>query len=353
MLHIFLSDEAIDDLRNVVQEQIRDLEKQIYLKKAIWNDLGNTVTIPDNRDRIDILRDAAKKIVVANPEPFVKKENSLSKSSSVLKECGFPAVHSNDHSSGKMSWSVSKENEVQIRRAGYELHLQLKLSDLKALYDNPKTAPEIIQAFGKAITYNKATVLRMFMREVPYEKINPITSMPAKIEEPELKCPDGLKGLGKQAVEQNTIKAEHPPAKPEQSEPKAEKKHNRWAGVNLLRKEDVIIPKFTFDKDRKQFFKNIFFVEESDGRVAIMYGESTYCTTKDRILGIPYPFPPNYFDSKRGWNSTVEQAVKKYRTYLAEQGDKSDPDRAYKPFFKTDTHAVHGEDYEKVEGTME
>ncbi len=222
MPHIFLSDEAVLDLQSIVQEQIKDLEKQIWLKKAIWNDLGNKITIP--------------------------------------------------------------------------------------------------------------------------EKV-----------EPELKCPDGLKGLGKQAAEQNTIKVEQPPAKPEQPEPKDEQKHNRWAGVNMLQKDDILIPKFIFDKDRKQFFKNIFFVEEPDGRVAIMYTGSTYYTTKDRILGVPYPFPPNYFDSKRGWNSTVEQAVKKYRTYLATQKpeEKDDPDRIYKPLLKTDTHAVHGEDYEKVEGTME
>jgi hypothetical protein len=83
-----------------------------------------------------------------------------------------------------------------------------------------------------------------------------------------------------------------------------------------------------------------------------MYYGSTYFTTKDRVLGIPYPFPPRFFDTDRGWSSTVKQAIRQYRKYLAEQAEK-DPDRIYKPLLKTDTHAVHGEDYEKVEGTLE
>jgi predicted CopG family antitoxin len=115
----------------------------------------------------------------------------------------------------------------------------------------------------------------------------------------------------------------------------------------FLRSADICMPKFEYDKDSKQFYENVFFWELPDDRVVIEYGEAHYYTTKQKILAIPYPPPANYYDAKRGWNSTNAQAIKKYRKHLAEH---TDPDRKFRKVLNTDTRPGAEE---KVEGTLE
>lgn len=228
------------------------------------------------------------------PTPFIFKECEP------FKWFGLPTFRA-----GKTRYHL-QQNVMHIMREGYgDVPIWALRDDIKYLAEHP--ADEIVNTAIRCLYENKRYVLKGFLRDVEFSKIG---------------C------------------NEHRIANGEKQD----------AGGNLLRKDDVIIPKFQFDKDRKQFFKNIFFVEEPDGRVAIMYGESTYCTTKDRILGVPYPFPPDYFDSKRGWNSTVEQAVKKYRLYLATQkpDDAKDPDRGFKSFGLNRLTKTSG-DGEKIE----
>uniref|UniRef100_A0A6M3LB30 Uncharacterized protein n=1 Tax=viral metagenome TaxID=1070528 RepID=A0A6M3LB30_9ZZZZ len=111
----------------------------------------------------------------------------------VLKECEFPTEPTGYQvmTSGKMHWGVSKENEVRIRRDGYDLNIHIRLEDLKYLYENPTAAPGIIKTFGKETTQNKATVLRMFVREVTFDQITfhepALLKKENKAEEPEPK----------------------------------------------------------------------------------------------------------------------------------------------------------------------
>lgn len=106
-------------------------------------------------------------------EPQSKIETDVSPGAFVLKECIFPykETECQAFNSGKMHWLVSKTNEVRIRRDGYDLNIFFKIEDLKYLYDHLKEATDIIRTFGKSTIVNKATVLRMFMREVSFEKI--------------------------------------------------------------------------------------------------------------------------------------------------------------------------------------
>jgi len=91
----------------------------------------------------------------------------------VLKDCDFP-TSTNEFISfdqDKMSWSVSKDDRVEIKRKGYLSPVTLMIKDLKYLYDHPKESEGIIQKFGKDTYSNKSVILRAFMREVPFEKI--------------------------------------------------------------------------------------------------------------------------------------------------------------------------------------
>jgi len=118
--------------------------------------------------------------------------------------------------------------------------------------------------------------------------------------------------------------------------------------VPNIKTTDIFIPRFEYDLDKKQFFENIFFWELDDGRVVMNYSHANYYSTKEKIMQLPYPAPPNYYDNKKlGWNSTNEQAVKKYRKYLAQ---KEDPDRIYRKVLETDTHI--SKDGGEVEGGL-
>lgn len=122
--------------------------------------------------------------------------------------------------------------------------------------------------------------------------------------------------------------------------------------VKYPAKNDILIEKFEYDKNHKQFFENVFIYEQPNGKVAIQYADSTYYTTQDRVRTLPYPFPFKFFDNKTdGWNSTVEQAIKKYRKYLAQQDEKNDPDRPFKKMLNTNTRPDRNE--QKVEGELE
>ena len=93
----------------------------------------------------------------------------------VLKEITFPnnLTDLQEHKQGKMSWHVSKDSTaIHILREGYT-PVELSVTDLKYLYDNPIAAKGIIQKFGEDVYQNKAVVLRAFLREIPYPKIYP------------------------------------------------------------------------------------------------------------------------------------------------------------------------------------
>lgn len=162
----------------------------------------------------------------------------------------------------------------------------------------------------------------------------------------------GKCGICRSLDEHIHVDIEQPAPKAEQNQYLAKRKRPELKTIvpAHLRNTDIFIPKFEYDRDLKKFFENIFFWELPDGRVVLEYGQAHYYSTKEKILSLPYPPPVNYYDSIWGWNSTNEQAAKKYRKYLAEQDEKAD--RGYKFKLGTDTKANHGEDYEKIEGEL-
>lgn len=104
--------------------------------------------------------------------------------------------------------------------------------------------------------------------------------------------------------------------------PKKSEQEQNHAGSpadNVLRPQDLKLPAFEYDKANMNSYKMIFFHELPDGRVVIKYGNAHYYTAKEAVMKIPYPFPVKYFGKENGWSSTVEQAFKNYRKYLAEQ----------------------------------
>lgn len=105
--------------------------------------------------------------------------------------------------------------------------------------------------------------------------------------------------------------------------PKKSKKEQNQAGIPdnvVLRPDDLKLPAFEYDKAKMNSYKTIFFQELPDGRVVIEYSNAHYYTTKEAVMKIPcHPFPVKYFSKENGWSSTVEQAFKNYRKYLAEQ----------------------------------
>ncbi len=131
----------------------------------------------------------------------------------------------------------------------------------------------------------------------------------------------------------------------------------------IMKPSGLKIPKFGYDKSKMQPYEKIFFQEFPDEAVVLEYVGSHYYTTKENVLKIPYPFPEKYFSKENGWSSNIEIAFKKYRKYLAEQemkkeiqvvqNQKQDDDWKYHPMLKKDTKGNHGEDYEKIEGSLE
>lgn len=125
-----------------------------------------------------------KKKPVAKPVPD-KPPQPIIDTGFVLKEITFPKnlTDLQEHKQGKMSWHVSKDStEIRISREGYDTPVEMSVTDLKYLYDNPIAAKGIIQKFGADVYQNKAVVLRAFLREIPYPKIFfkvPVIEVPA------------------------------------------------------------------------------------------------------------------------------------------------------------------------------
>jgi hypothetical protein len=119
-------------------------------------------------------------------------------------------------------------------------------------------------------------------------------------------------------IEQNPEKIEQ--QIPQQTPvPEQGKTDEQTEGV--LHPDDLKQKLFEYDKTQMKLYEMIFFneLEDGSGRVVIEYSGAHYYTTKDNVMKIPYPFPAKYFSKKNGWSSTVEQAFRKYRKYLAEQ----------------------------------
>ncbi len=108
---------------------------------------------------------------------------------------------------------------------------------------------------------------------------------------------------------------------PEKSE--KEKKLSAMSSAGTMRPSDLKLMAFDYNKNNMQQYKMILF-QELDGRVVIEYNNSHYYTSKIAVMQIPYPIPSGYFSKKNGWSSTVEQAFKNYRKYLAEQEQEQD-----------------------------
>jgi len=87
----------------------------------------------------------------------------------------------------------------------------------------------------------------------------------------------------------------------------------------ILWPKDLKIKSFDYSGWSTGQYKSLSFWELPDGRVVLNYSNSHYYTTKDLVMQIPFPFPEGCFDKKNGWSSSVEQAFKMYRRYLAER----------------------------------
>jgi len=87
---------------------------------------------------------------------------------------------------------------------------------------------------------------------------------------------------------------------------------------NIL-KQDILIPRFKYDNSLKKSipdYKNTWYAELPDGRVVLGYGGSSYYTTKEYVMKIPYPVPYGYF--KRSGVSTVAlTCLRAYRNLLS------------------------------------
>lgn len=89
---------------------------------------------------------------------------------------------------------------------------------------------------------------------------------------------------------------------------------------NTLHPSDLKIAKFDYDllaKTRK--YKTMEVLELPDDKVVLKYGATRYYSTKEKVMQIPFPFQRGQFNKENGWSSTVEQAFKMYRKYLAER----------------------------------
>lgn len=136
----------------------------------------------------------SKKKPIPEPEPEPEPEEPsdpikpIIETGFVLKEIPFPhkLTDLQEYKQGKMSWHISKDSTaIRILREGYDVPVELSITDLKYLYDNPIAAKGIIHKFGTDVYQNKAVVLRAFLREIPYPKIYP--EVPEVTEVPEEK----------------------------------------------------------------------------------------------------------------------------------------------------------------------
>lgn len=116
--------------------------------------------------------------ITAKKKPELKEPSepitTITETGLVLKEITFPdkLTDLQEHKQGKMTWYTSKDRTaIRILREGYDTSVELSVTDLKYLYDNPTPAKEIIKKFGIDNYQNKAVVLRGFLREIPYPMI--------------------------------------------------------------------------------------------------------------------------------------------------------------------------------------
>jgi hypothetical protein len=163
------------------------------------------------KDRVDILRVAAKELVKANPKPFIsdssdstepfcekaspktqsKIETKLSPSSPfAFKEVGAFEVSVQPITKGKaIYWLHPGGKNIKISREAYKsIFIHANISDLLYLYEHLEEQKSITHAYGRATYENKAVVLRGFLKDVPLSALvsdnhNDVV-VPAKKEEP-------------------------------------------------------------------------------------------------------------------------------------------------------------------------
>lgn len=215
--------------------------------------------------------------------------------------------------------------------------------------------------------------------EIPEPKTFRNVSLPARessaTAEENLKCPDPLKDLAKQELDKHD--SEQKPYKITISGKGRIAKRDVVPQpiLDILSPKDMKLCAFEYDADKLQQYKTLFFQELPDGRVVLEYINSHYYTSKEAVMQIPYPFQKGYFSKETGWSSTVEQAFRTYRQYLAEQEreqrqqkekeiekekqmsqnrkqKQEDPDDwKYKPILQTNTRTNY--DGNKIEGSLE
>jgi len=92
----------------------------------------------------------------------------------------------------------------------------------------------------------------------------------------------------------------------------------------ILHPSDLKLAAFDYDNDKMQKYKSLEFLELPDGKVVLQYANSRYYTEREKVMQIPFPFLKGHFSKENGWSSSVEQAFKMYRRYLAETPDGDD-----------------------------
>lgn len=114
----------------------------------------------------------------------------------------------------------------------------------------------------------------------------------------------------------------------------------------LPTKDDLLIPRFSWDKKDERTYKRLIFAELPDGKVMLNYIGGRVFSTKEKILRIPYPVPNAYL-IRMGITNNHSTAIRLYREYLdsvrvpnpgqCSQGDRKgedDPDEVFKPMLK-------------------
>uniref|UniRef100_A0A6M3KYP5 Uncharacterized protein n=2 Tax=viral metagenome TaxID=1070528 RepID=A0A6M3KYP5_9ZZZZ len=87
---------------------------------------------------------------------------------------------------------------------------------------------------------------------------------------------------------------------------------------NIL-KQDILIPRFKYNDSLKNSildYKNTWYAELPDGRVVLGYGGSSYYTTKENVMKIPFPVPYGYFKGS-GVSTTTLTCLRAYRSLLS------------------------------------
>ncbi len=98
------------------------------------------------------------------------------------------------------------------------------------------------------------------------------------------------------------------------------------APVPNILKKDILMPRFEYDHSlRKPIhgYKNTWYAELPDGRIALGYGKASYYTTKEKIMQLLYPSPHGYF-KESGVSTTAQTCLIAYRKLLAEGSIKND-----------------------------